>query len=136
MNKWNQALALLMTGVSLMACQGPVSKIQTQTHHYTVKQKCPALKDLKVGEVLVFTAAENPSTGYQWQLLQPLKMFNTEESYLAGESEEPVLGMGGEKSFRFTALKPGQELIELAYVRSWESQKQSEIHWQCRVRIS
>lgn len=138
MNKWKKALALVTVGASLMACQGPVSKIQAQVHHYTPKQTCPTLKDLKVGEVLVFTAPENPSTGYQWQLLQPLKLFKIEESYLAEESDDPVpvVGMGGEKSFRFTAVKPGQALIELAYVRPWESNKQSEIQWHCRIRVS
>lgn len=97
---------LLVCSLGLVACQSPNPSVG-KTHEYTLKQKCPTLMDMKVGEVLLFNAPENPSTGYQWQLLQPLKIFKTEETYLQNDSEEGAVGVGGTKTFRFTAEKPG-----------------------------
>lgn len=129
-------LSGVMAALALTGCQSSTPQGEGQMHHYTLAQKCPSLMVMKVGETLVFNAPENPSTGFQWQLLQPLKLFKVEESYLAGEVEEGMLGVGGEKSFRFHAEKPGQELIELVHVRAWETTQQPEQQWQCRVRIS
>lgn len=38
--------------------------------------------------------------------------------------------------FRFKAEKPGQDYIELVHVRSWESSKQPDQQWRCRIRVS
>ena len=46
-----------------------------------------------------------------------------------------MVGVGGEKTFRFVAQQPGQELIELVHVRAWETNKQPEQQWQCRIRV-
>lgn len=129
-------LSGVMTALALTGCQSSTPQGEGQMHHYTLTQKCPSLMVMKVGETLVFNAPENPSTGFQWQLLQPLKLFKVEQSYLASEAEEGIPEAGGEKSFRFRAEKPGQELIELVHIRSWETTKQPEQQWQCRVRIS
>lgn len=99
---------LLVCSLGLVACQSSSPTVEGKTHEYTLKQKCPTLMDMKVGEVLVFNAPENPSTGYQWQLLQPLKIFKTEETYLQNDNEEGAVGVGGTKTFRFKAEKPVQ----------------------------
>ena len=135
------SLCIGVFGSSLAACQNPVSEVHAESHHYTDQQNCPALLVMKVGETLEFNAAENPSTGYQWQIMQPLHLFKVEEQYLATEKSEAMVGVGGKKTVKLTALKPGQELIDLAYVRPWEvaqdrTQKDVPTSWQCRVRIS
>lgn len=127
---------MLMCSLGLLACQSPNSAIQAKTHEYTLKQKCPTLMNMKVGEVLLFSAPENPSTGYQWQLLQPLKIFKTEETYLQNGAGDGAVGVGGTKTFRFTAEKPGQDFIHLVHIRPWESTKQPDQQWQCRIRVS
>lgn len=126
----------LFLSLGLAACQSSTTNVPEKTHHYSLKQKCPTLLVMEVGESLEFNVPENPTTGYQWQLVQPLKLFKTEETYLQKESEEGAVGVGGDKTFRFTALKPGQELIELVYIRSWETNKQPDQQWQCRIRIN
>lgn len=126
----------LILSLGLVACQSPSTQVQPKIHHYTLNQKCPSLLDLKVGEILHFQASENPSTGYQWKLVQPLKLFKTEESFQQQETEEGMLGAGGEKSYHFQALKPGQEMIELIHVRAWETSQLPEQQWQCRIRVS
>lgn len=129
-------MSILFGGIILIGCQSSTPQSERTVHHYTVNKKCPALMVMKVGETLEFNASENPTTGYQWSLVQPLTLFKVEEHYLPTEADEGMVGVGGEKSFRFTAEKPGQELIELHYVRSWETNKQSHQQWQCRIRVS
>ena len=130
-------VTMLVLGLGLTACQSSSAPKNTRTHEYTLKQKCPTLMDMKVGDVLVFNAPENPSTGYQWQLLQPLKIFKTEETYTQNnEVEQGAVGVGGTKTFRFSAEKPGQDYIELVHIRAWESSKQPDQQWRCRIRVS
>ena len=129
-------MSSVILALALSGCQSSTPNIEAKTHHYTLSQKCPALLVMKVGESLKFKVAENPTTGFQWQLLQPLKLFKTDETYLQKDPAEGVVGAGGEKTFIFVAEKPGQELIELAHLRSWETDKQPEQQWQCRIRVS
>lgn len=126
---------LVFFSVGMSACHAPSSPV-VKTHEYTPEQKCATLKDMKVGEVLVFNAPENPSTGYQWQLLQPLKIFKTEETYLQNHVDEKAVGVAGTKTFRFTAEKPGQDYIQLVHVRAWELSKEPDQKWLCRIRVS
>lgn len=126
----------ILFGLGLSACQSSNPMLEGKTHDYSLKQKCPTLLVMKVGETLKFSAAENPSTGYQWQLVQPLKLFKTEESFVSHQSEEGALGVGGTKTFKFKAEQPGQDLIELVHIRPWESSKQPEQQWSCRIRVS
>ncbi|OTG67119.1 protease inhibitor I42 family protein [Acinetobacter silvestris] len=130
------SIVVILLGMGLSACHSPSSTGIAKTHIYTLKQKCPTLMEMKVGEILLFNAPENPSTGYQWQLAQPVQNFKTEETFLQKDAEDGAVGVGRIKTFKFTAQKPGQDLIELVYVRSWESAKQPEQLWQCRIRIS
>lgn len=129
-------VATVLLALGLSACQSSSTNVPEKTHHYTLKQKCPTLLVMDVGETLQFNVPENPTTGYQWQLLQPLKLFKAEETYQQQEAQQGMVGVGGEKTFRFVALKPGQELIELVQIRSWETNKQPEQQWQCRIRIN
>lgn len=129
-------VATVLLALGLSACQSSSTNVPEKTHHYTLKQKCPTLLVMDVGETLQFNVPENPTTGYQWQLLQPLKLFKAEETYQQQEAQEGMVGVGGEKTFRFVAQKPGQELIELVHIRSWETNKQPEQQWQCRIRIN
>lgn len=126
---------LVFLSVGLSACHAPSAPV-VQTHEYTLEQKCPTLKNMKVGQVLIFNAPENPSTGYQWQLLEPLKIFKTEETYLQNHADEKAVGVAGTKTFRFTAEKPGQDYIQLVHVRAWESSKEPDQKWLCRIRVS
>lgn len=130
-------LCIVIVSLSIMsACQSPSTVVKHETHHYNLTQKCPTLLDMKLGETLSLTVPENPTTGYQWKLAQPLKLLSHQESYQQFEAEEGMVGVGGEKTFQFKAEKLGEELIELIHIRSWESSKQPEQQWQCRVRIA
>jgi len=80
--------------------------------------------ELELGKLLVVTLESNPSTGYQWELVENndsvLKQFGQKE-YKPPETSNPrVVGAGGCEIFRFKAVSNGQMTLELVYHRSWE----------------
>lgn len=129
-------LLVLITGAILLAGCGSMSPtVDGQTHVYTLKKKCPSLMEMDVGQVIELTLAENPSTGYGWKVNSEHQLFEIQETYQQGKSNQKnVVGSGGERVFRFTAKKPGEELIDVKHVRAWEGKPVDE--WTCRVRIS
>ena len=76
---------------------------------------------LKKGQPLVVTLEANPTTGYTWEVAEPL-----DEQVLrqAGEPEfkpeSDLAGAGGVQILRFEAVNAGQTALKLAYRRSWE----------------
>ena len=78
-------------------------------------------KQLKQGQTLVVTLEGNPTTGYSWELAEPL-----DEQVLrqAGEaefkSESDLIGAGGVQILRFEAVNAGKFTLKLVYHRPWE----------------
>ncbi|MFQ5813019.1 MAG: protease inhibitor I42 family protein [Anaerolineae bacterium] len=78
-------------------------------------------KELKKGQTLVVTLEGNPTTGYSWELAEPL-----DEQVLrqAGEpefkAESDALGAGGVQVLRFEAVNAGKTTLKLVYHRPWE----------------
>jgi inhibitor of cysteine peptidase len=75
------------------------------------------------GQEFVIVLESNPTTGYQWQLAEPL-----EEEILSlvktefEEPEEDLVGAGGEEKWTFKAEGRGDTTIDFAYVRPWEEE--------------
>ena len=68
----------------------------------------------------------NPTTGYSWQLKQPLdeKIVQLESSkYIVDPESSDRVGAGGEEKWTFLAIKKGSAKISLKYVRPWEKDK-------------
>jgi len=76
---------------------------------------------LKKGQTLVVTLEGNPTTGYSWEVAEPL-----DEKVLrqAGEpefkQESDALGAGGVQILRFEAVNAGKTTLKLIYHRPWE----------------
>ena len=77
--------------------------------------------EVKVGEKFVISLESNPTTGYQWQLAEPL---NTSILELVGSEykapETKLVGAGGEERWTFKAVGEGETKIYLEYARPWE----------------
>jgi len=74
-----------------------------------------------VGHEFKFTLSANATTGYHWQLAQPLdaklvKLVNNE--YLRPKTK--LVGAGGQSVWTFQPLAEGKTEITLDYVRPWE----------------
>jgi len=80
---------------------------------------------LKQGQVLVVTLESNPSTGYSWAVVENqnsiLAQQGDSEFIQPEQSDPPMVGAGGWEVFRFKAISPGQETLELVYRRAWET---------------
>jgi predicted secreted protein/N-acetylneuraminic acid mutarotase len=80
--------------------------------------------ELEQDKLLVVTLESNPSTGYQWELVENndfvLKQFGQKE-YKPPETSNPrMVGAGGWEIFRFKAVSTGQTTLEFVYHRAWE----------------
>jgi predicted secreted protein len=80
--------------------------------------------ELESGKLLVVTLESNPSTGYQWELLENdesvLKQFGQPEFKPPEISGPRMVGAGGWEIFRFRASSAGQMTLQLVYHRPWE----------------
>ncbi|MBN2027679.1 MAG: protease inhibitor I42 family protein [Actinobacteria bacterium] len=84
--------------------------------------------EVEVGLEFAIVLESNPTTGYSWQLAEPLdeeivELVKTEfeEKKPEGEEEEEPLGAPGEEVWTFEAIGEGSTEIELEYVRPWET---------------
>src|SRR5580704_16539832 len=77
--------------------------------------------DLRVGDGVKVTLAENPTTGYKWEFLskpEPICVIVT-DAYVANTSIGTV-GSGGVHNWDFRAVDKGTTTVSLAYRRPWE----------------
>ena len=76
--------------------------------------------DLVVGETFELSLAENPTTGYRWQVdpAPPPVLGVFSEKF---ESSGGALGAGGRRHWTFHAQGPGDGTLNLVYRRSWET---------------
>jgi len=77
--------------------------------------------DVVVGREFSLTLASNVTTGYQWELAEPLdeaivKLVGSR--YQAPKTN--LVGAGGQEVWTFRAVGRGQTKIKLKYVRPWE----------------
>ena len=73
-----------------------------------------------VGDSIVITLPENPSTGYRWSTA------SLDQNLLSQEAHDfhpggPGVGSGGTVVWRFHGKREGRTRLELKKVRSWEA---------------
>lgn len=127
----------LVLALGLGGCSSLSSTVDGKNHIFTGKQSCPALLEMDRGQTLEVILDENPTTGYVWRLTKSPKLFKAEELFKSDQpkqSDPPIVGVGGQKTYRFTAQQAGEEVLHIQHARPWE--KNSIDEWQCRVRIS
>lgn len=78
--------------------------------------------NVKVGEQIVITLEDNPSTGYAWEA----KDLDTGMFQMTGEptfisSNPGQVGSGGNITLTFKAIKSGTGSLTLVYRRPWET---------------
>jgi len=89
---------------------------------------------LAMGEMAELTLAENPTTGYQWELSAKADSV----CKLVKDEFEPAggpTGSGGVHRWRFKAVKPGSGEIELQYRRPWEKNAAPARSYHARVQV-
>ncbi len=80
--------------------------------------------EIEKGQILVVTLESNPTTGYQWELVENqgtiLEQMGEAEFKPSETGEPPLVGAGGWEIFHFNAISPGQMTLQLIYHRPWE----------------
>ena len=75
--------------------------------------------DLKNGDEIELVLPGNPSTGYEWVVIEaPSILEEVGEAVFLPESD--LIGAGGEFHFRFVATGPGTVQLRLVYERPFE----------------
>lgn len=75
---------------------------------------------LHAGDTLSLSLAENPTTGFRWDLkTKPEPQFETVTDTFEGSGGSP--GAGGTHRWQWKAMRTGAATIRLEYRRPWET---------------
>ena len=77
--------------------------------------------EVATGQEFAIELDANATTGYQWQLAEPLdkriiELLSTEYRV----SETGLIGAGGKEIWKFWAVDHGKAIISMKYIRAWE----------------
>ena len=90
------------------------------------------------GDFIVVRLAANPSTGFQWKMVNPPDgniLALAKEEFLVPENML-LMGKEGEYFLKFEVIGPGRTAVNLVYVRPWEREKTPAGHFQLLVYAS
>jgi len=75
----------------------------------------------KVGDTIRLTLDANPTTGYQWELvdLDTAVLENTDYQYVPDDAPAGSAGTGGHDVWEFTVRGTGAALLRLEYKQPW-----------------
>ncbi len=77
--------------------------------------------EIMIGQEFAIELESNKTTGYQWQLAQPLS--NSIIELLCDEyqvSKTGLIGAGGKEIWTFKSISSGETIISMKYIRPWE----------------
>lgn len=107
-------LALLLIVVVLMT-YGP------REVHLTAADNGGTI-ELKEGQVVSITLEANPTTGYTWEVVEPLdEQVVRQVGEIEFKPESEAIGAGGVQIIRFEIVNAGQTALKLVYHRPWET---------------
>lgn len=82
--------------------------------------------DLCQGQVLIVKLEANPTTGYQWVLVEGGRGILKQEGapvYTGYPHAPMIVGAGGFETWRFQGAQPGREVLRFESRRPWEKDK-------------
>ena len=91
--------------------------------------------DLRVGDTLELSFESNPTTGFQWEVveLNPDVLRPLGEEFFTPTSD--LLGAPGRQVFRFEAVAPGETPLKLIYHRAFEADVPPEQTYQVNIVV-
>ena len=76
---------------------------------------------LATGEALELVLTSNPTTGYSWSAAEiPACVEQDGAPEYDSDAPPTMMGAGGEDTWRFVAVEPGEGTLRLEYSQPWE----------------
>ena len=75
---------------------------------------------MKTGGNLTLKLAENPTTGYQWNLTVSNGLKVVSDTYVPSDTTGTLVGSGGTHIWEIQAEQAGMQSVDAVYKRSWE----------------
>ena len=92
---------------------------------------------LAVGDTLSLRLAENPSTGYRWQLAFGAGLVAAGDDYAPGlPAAAGVVGAGGERRFSIRATQAGDSTVSAQLRRGWDADTAPARRFELAVQVS
>ena len=107
----------------------------TVGHLFVNESQNNATVTLSKGEIITVSLAENPTTGYQWNLTTTSGLNITGDQYTPSDPTGRLVGSGGTHSWDITAIASGDQQISAVYRRSWEPVTGSESAFAMTVTV-
>jgi inhibitor of cysteine peptidase len=87
---------------------------------------------ISAGDVVVVRLAENPTTGYRWQMDASPGLTLTGDQF---SSSSTSAGAGGERIWRFASSASGIFRIEASLRRAWEADVPPQTRFQVTFQV-
>jgi predicted secreted protein len=88
-------------------------------------------RTVSVGERFSFALPANPTTGFDWQVDFPPELIRLESREHTRSSD--LIGAGGTTTITLSALRAGEAVVRLRYLRAWEGRPVEERSVRVRV---
>jgi inhibitor of cysteine peptidase len=105
----NQTVSPTPTGTPVQAGNLVVNESQNTAMVY-----------MNQSQLITVRLAENPTTGFQWNLTTTPGLRIVKDEYIPSNTSGSVVGSGGTHVWDISTEMPGQQEIHAVYKRSWE----------------
>jgi inhibitor of cysteine peptidase len=95
--------------------------------------------DLAVGQVMELRLAENPTTGFRWQLHRdgtPVCRITADFTEPATNEGPSIPGKSGTHVWRIEAVQPGSGDMALTYARNWEASRPTAMSFTLHIHVA
>jgi inhibitor of cysteine peptidase len=114
-------LAIALCVALIVACTAPRSAAPATGTLRVDASADGTTVHLKQGAELVVSLESNPSTGFDWKVVESLPpQLTLKDDTFEASATPDVVGAGGTRVLTYTAAAIGTGDLDLEYVRSWE----------------
>ncbi len=108
--------------------------VQSITSSYSENDSQDTVYAIK-GDTIILKLAENPTTGYSWNLTHSDGLELKEDNYELKEGTEKLVGEGGFHHWTFEVVDTGEQNISAIYMRPWEEKTGTENTFKLNVMV-
>lgn len=91
---------------------------------------------MHTGNSLTLKLAENPTTGYSWNLTVTPGLTVTSDAFVPTSTNTTMVGVGGNHVWQITASQAGMQTIDGIYKRPWEPVTGNETVFTMSVQVT